>query len=42
VPYVAGTGALVTQMLAGLALFALYVALDQVMALQPLRAGVQS
>jgi hypothetical protein len=34
--------ALTTQLLAGLALLALYVALDQVMTLPPLRAGVQA
>jgi len=31
-----------TQLLAGLALLALYAALDQIMSLQPLRAGVQA
>jgi hypothetical protein len=42
VPYVVGIGALATQLLAGLGLLALYVALDQLMAIQPLRAGVQA
>jgi hypothetical protein len=34
--------AIATQLLAGLALLALYAALDQIMALQPLRSGVQA
>lgn len=41
-PYDASLAAIATQLLAGLALLALYLALDQVMALQPLRAGVQA
>ena len=40
VAYEVGAAALGTQILAGLGLLALYVALDQVMALQPLRAGI--
>jgi hypothetical protein len=42
VPYEVGATALGTQVLAGLALLALYVALDQVMAVRPLRAGIAS
>ncbi len=42
VPYVVTSGAAVTQVLAGLVLLALYVALDQVMSIRPLRAGVQT
>jgi hypothetical protein len=38
--YEVGAAAVATQVLAGLALLALYVALDQVMALKPLRGGI--
>ncbi len=40
--YDVSPAAIATQLLAGAALLALYAALDQVMSLQPLRAGVQS
>ena len=40
VSYEASPAAIATQLLAGLALFALYVALDAVMTLKPMRAGV--
>jgi hypothetical protein len=39
VAYEVGAAALTTQLLAGVALFVLYVALDQVMAVKPLRSG---
>jgi Methylamine utilisation protein MauE len=40
--YDVSAAAIATQLLAGVALLMLYVALDQVMGLQPLRTGVQS
>jgi hypothetical protein len=40
--YDVSMAAIATQLLAGAALLALYAALDQVMSLQPLRAGVQA
>ena len=42
VPYEAGAAAVGTEVLAGLGLLALYIALDQVMALKPLRPGIAS
>ena len=42
VPDIVSVSATVTQVLAGLTLLALYVALDQIMGIQPLRTGVQA
>ncbi|MFI4891438.1 MAG: MauE/DoxX family redox-associated membrane protein [Steroidobacterales bacterium] len=42
VPYDLSAAAVLTELLAGIALLVLYAALDQVMAVQPLRAGIQA